>query len=501
VVGSQLNAIEQQIQQYKAQSGAFDISTQGQLFLQNVSSNDQKLSEINVQLSVMNDLQGQLESHTNLSGNHTVLLGNIDPILTQMIGALNAAELEREKLKKTVAENNPMLISISDQIAKIKENIKDNIRDQRRNLEATKNNLFATNTNYNNLLHDIPVKERALLEISREQSIKSGIYSFLLQKREESELSFVSNIAESRIINHAQALNNPVSPNLMIVFGMAVCAVFGIPVTLIGVKETLSSTILYRAEIESMVNVPIIGEIEYHKKSKPLAIETGKRSLAAEEFRRLRYAIQDILKATENKMLLVTSSISGEGKSYIATNLAISFSLTGKKVVLVDFDLHNSSLGKIFDNTEMKGVTDVLLGTTGVDKLVKLVPGYENLYFLPSGSIHDEPSGILENERTVEMFRFLQSQYDLIIIDSPPVALVTDAHYLTNLCAASIFAVRHGFTPKSLLKRFETNNAVHPLVNPLIVFNGVKTRGFAGNDNGYGYGYKYGYGRDKSMKR
>ena len=501
VVGSQLNAIEQQIQQYKAQSGAFDISTQGQLFLQNVSSNDQKLSEINVQLSVMNDLQGQLESHTNLSGNHTVLLGNIDPILTQMIGALNAAELEREKLKKTVAENNPMLISISDQIAKIKENIKDNIRDQRRNLEATKNNLFATNTNYNNLLHDIPVKERALLEISREQSIKSGIYSFLLQKREESELSFVSNIAESRIINHAQALNNPVSPNLMIVFGMAVCAVFGIPVTLIGVKETLSSTILYRAEIESMVNVPIIGEIEYHKKSKPLAIETGKRSLAAEEFRRLRYAIQDILKAAENKMLLVTSSISGEGKSYIATNLAISFSLTGKKVVLVDFDLHNSSLGKIFDSTEMKGVTDVLLGTTGVDKLVKLVPGYENLYFLPSGSIHDEPSGILENERTVEMFRFLQSQYDLIIIDSPPVALVTDAHYLTNLCAASIFAVRHGFTPKSLLKRFETNNAVHPLVNPLIVFNGVKTRGFAGNDNGYGYGYKYGYGRDKSMNR
>jgi len=501
VVGAQLNAIEQQIQQYKAQSGAFDISTQGQLFLQNVSSNDQKLSEINVQLSVMNDLEGQLESNANISGNHTVLLGNVDPILTQMIGSLNAAELEREKLKKTVAENNPMLISISDQISKIKENINNNIKDQRRNLEATKNNLFANNTNYNNLLHDIPVKERALLEISREQNIKSGIYSFLLQKREESELSFVSNIAESRIINHAQALNNPVSPNLMIVFGMAMCAVFGIPVTLIGVKETLSSTILYRAEIESMVKIPIIGEIEYHKKSKPLAIETGKRSLAAEEFRRLRYAIQDMLKTTTNKNLLITSSISGEGKSYIATNLAISFSLTGKKVLLVDFDLHNSSLGKIFDSAEMKGLTDVLLGNAKIDALTKKVPGYENLYLLPSGSIHDEPSGMLENQRTVDLFSFLGSEYDLIVIDSPPVALVTDAHYLTNLCAATIYAVRHGFTPKSLLKRFEINNAIHPLVNPMIVFNGVKTRGFVGNDNGYGYGYKYGYGRDKSMAR
>ncbi len=501
VVGAQLSGIEQQIQQYKANSGAFDISTQGQLFLQNVSSNDQKLSEINVQLSVINDLQGQLESNNNLSLNHTVLLGNVDPILTQMIGSLNAAELEREKLKKTVAENNPMLISISDQILKIKENINNNIRDQRRNLEATKSNLFATNTNYNNLLHDIPVKERALLEISREQNIKSGIYSFLLQKREESELSFVSNIAESRIINHAQALNNPVSPNLMIVFGMALCAVFGIPVTLIGVKETLSSTILYRAEIESMVNVPIIGEIEYHKKSKPFAIETGKRSLAAEEFRRLRYAIKDILSNTGNKNLLITSSISGEGKSYIATNLAISFSLTGKKVLLVDFDLHNSSLGKIFDSADLKGVTDILLGSTAIDQLVKHVPGYENLYFLPAGSIHDEPSGILENQRTLELFTFLENKYDLIIIDSPPVALVTDAHFLTNLCAATIYAVRHGFTPKSLLKRFETNNAIHPLVNPMIVFNGVKTRGFAGTDNGYGYGYKYGYGREKSIAR
>jgi Mrp family chromosome partitioning ATPase len=146
-------------------------------------------------------------------------------------------------------------------------------------------------------------------------------------------------------------------------------------------------------------------------------------------------------------------------------------------------------------------VTDILLGNTAIDKLVKHVPGYENLYFLPAGSIHDEPSGILESQRTIEMLSFLEREYDLVIIDSPPVALVTDAHYLTNLCAATIYAVRHGFTPKSLLKRFETNNAIHPLVNPLIVFNGVKTRGFAGTDNGYGYGYKYGYGRSTSIAR
>lgn len=501
VVGAQLNDIEQKIQQYKAQSGAVDISTQGQLFLQNVSSNDQKLSEINVQLSVMNALEAQLENNSSLSGKHTALLGNADPILVQMIGSLNSAELEREKLKKTVAENNPMLIAVSDQIFKIKENIFDNIKDQRRNLEATRNNLFATNTNYNNLLHDIPVKERELLEISREQNIKSGIYSFLLQKREESELSFVSNIAESRIINHAQSLNSPVSPNSVIVFGMALFAVFGIPVTLIGMKETLSSTVLYRNEIELLVNLPIIGEIEYHKKAKPIAIEPGKRSLAAEEFRRLRYALQYYLKGASNSNILVTSSISGEGKSYISTNLAIGFSLTGKKVLLVDMDLHNSSLGNIFDSANKPGVMDFLSDEQPVNALIQPVTGYEYLFFLPAGTPNAEPSGMLEHKKTAILFQSLDELFDLIIVDSPPVNLVTDAHYLTKFCAATVYAVRHGFTPKVILKRFETNNTIHPLVNPVIVFNGVKTRGFTGTDNGYGYGYKYGYGRDKRLAK
>ena len=155
----------------------------------------------------------------------------------------------------------------------------------------------------------------------------------------------------------------------------------------------------------------------------------------------------------------------------------------------------------IFDTADKKGVTDVLLGKSLIENLVRQVPGYDNLYFLPSGTPHEEPSGLLENQRTLEMFKYLEGKFDLIIIDSPPVALLTDAHYLTNLCSATIYAVRHGFTPKSLLKRFETNNAIHPLVNPMIVFNGVKTRGFAGTDNGYGYGYgyKYGYGRDKAI--
>jgi capsular exopolysaccharide synthesis family protein len=491
-VGTQLNDIERSIQQYKSKSGAVDISTQGQLYLQNVSTNDQKLSEINLQLSVINTLEKDLTNNSGTAGSHTVMLGNTDPMLTQMLGALNSSELEKEKLKKTVAENNPILIAVADQIVKIKENITRNIVDQRKNLEAAKNNIAETNTNYNTLLHSIPAKERELLEISRDQNIKSGIYSFLLQKREESELSYVSNLSDSRVINYAQSLNSPVSPNPLVAFGLAFFAVFAIPVSLIAAKETLTTTILYRQEIENLTKVPVVGELEFHRKIHPLAIEAGKRSLVAEEFRRIRFALQYYLKGAASKKILVTSSLSGEGKSFVSANLAISFSLSGKKVALVDFDLHNSSLEKLFIIEKKKGIMDFVNGGVGVKAIIYPVDKYENLFFIPTGSQHNDPSELLESDNLPMLMEYLESEFDFIIIDSPPVALVSDAYKLSQYCGATVYVVRHGYTPKVIIKRFDTNNDIHPLTTPVMVFNGVKKRGFANAESGYGYGYRYG---------
>jgi len=490
-VGTQLNDIERSIQQYKSKSGAVDISTQGQLYLQNVSTNDQKLSEINLQLSVINTLERDLANNSGTAGSHTVMLGNTDPMLTQMLGALNTSELEKEKLKKTVAENNPILIAVADQIVKMKENIHRNIVDQRKNLEAAKNNISETNTNYNALLHSIPAKERELLEISRDQNIKSGIYSFLLQKREESELSYVSNLSDSRVINYAQSLNAPVSPNPLVAFGLAIFAVFAIPVSLIAAKETLTTTILYRQEIENLTRVPVIGELEFHKKVKPLAIEVGKRTLVAEEFRRIRFALQYYLKGAASKRILVTSSLSGEGKSFVSANLAISFSLSGKKVALVDFDLHNSSLEKLFIIDKKKGIMDFVNGVVRAKDIIYPVDKYESLYFIPTGNTQNDPSELLESDNLPILMEYLESEFDYIIIDSPPVALVSDAYKLSQYCAATVYVVRHGYTPKVIVKRFDANNEIHPLNTPVMVFNGVKKRGFANTESGYGYGYRY----------
>lgn len=500
IVGGELAEIEKKIQLYKANSGAVDISTQGQLFLQNVSSNDQKISDLTLQISVINQLEKNLSENNEYSGMITSSLGNIDPNITQLLGNLNTAELEREKMKKTVAENNPILISLSDQIIKIKQDIYSNIKTQRKNLEANKGNIFLTNNNYNSMLQNIPIKERELLEISREQNIKNGIYSFLLQKREESELSYASTISDSRTINHAQSTNNPVSPNKLIVLGMAMLAVFGIPISIIGVKETFNTTILYRHEIEALTSIPIIGEIEYSNKKEPLAIEVGKRSHVAEEFRKMRFTLQHLGINSEKKKILITSSISGEGKSFASANLAISYSMTGKRVVLIDLDLHNSSLDKIFGTGSNIGVSEYLNEEVNEDQIVNDVKNYNNLSFISSGGIKDDPSELLTENKINKLFEYLNDKYDIIVIDTAPVVLITDANLLSEYCDITLYVVRHKFSPKIILKRFDVNNDFSPLKNPYIIFNGIKQRGFSKNDRGYGYGYAYGEKKSKKAR-
>jgi len=494
IVGGELNFIEKKIQQYKANSGAVDISTQGQLFLQNVSANDQKMSDVNMQLMVINQLEKIISDKENSVGVLPVSLGINDPTLNQLMTNLNNAELERERLRKTVAENNPMLVSITDQISKTKRNLMEVIENQRSTLETNKNNLSATNSTYNSMLHSIPVKERELLEISRDKNIKSDIYSFLLQKREESELSYASTLSDSKIVNYALATNKPVSPNKLLILGFAFAAMLGLPISFINAREVLNPNILYRQEVESLTSIPIIGEIDFNKSGKQLVIENGKRSFIGEEFRKIRNALLFMGVNGAHKKILITSGISGEGKSFVAANLAISFALSGKKVVLVDMDLHNSSLCKVFQKSEEQGVSDYLMGKAELKNIIHNIPEYEKLYFITSGNIQEKPSELIERTNVKDFLSFLNDKFDITIIDSEPVELVADARMLSSQCDATLYVVRHMYSPKLLLKRFDQNNAFAPLTNPGIIFNGVKSRGFIKDNNGYSYGYGYMYG-------
>ncbi|MEP7165239.1 MAG: polysaccharide biosynthesis tyrosine autokinase [Ferruginibacter sp.] len=500
LVSKDLAAIEQKIQQYKSGSNAVDISAQGQLYLQSVNANDQKLNEVDMQLSVLNQVEKFAASNDN-SGGAIVpsTLGVSDPTLSNLISSAYDAQQEYEKLKKTVGENNPKLVSLRDQMSKSRSSILNNIQSQRQGLTAQKQSLGISKGSYNSILQSVPQKERQLLDISREQNIKSSIYSFLLQKKEESALAYASAVSNSRVVDDAQAGSSPISPNKKLLYFIALVGAFGLWIGVITLKESFTGKILYRRELESLTTMPIVGEVAFNKSKKHVVVESGKRSSIAEEFRKLRTSLSFLGINATHKKILVTSSISGEGKSFIATNLAVSIALTGKKVVLVDLDLNVPTLSKVLGVNQEFGITDFLNGDKYPEEIIKQVEAHENLFFISAGSLPENPSELLLNGKVSEMIEYLDNSFDMVIIDTSPIVLITDAYILSDMCDATLYVVRHKYTPKSLVKRIDENNEINPIHNPAIVFNGVKERGLIKSKYGYGYNYVYGnYGNKES---
>ena len=232
-----------------------------------------------------------------------------------------------------------------------------------------------------------------------------------------------------------------------------------------------------------------------------MVIEAGKRSFIAEEFRKLRISLSFLGIDATHKKILVTSSISGEGKSFIAANLAVSLAMTGKKVVIVDLDLNNPTIAKILNVTQEEGMTEFLTGEKEPEEIIKRVKAHENLFFISAGKLPETPSELLANGKVKEIIDYLENIFDLVVIDTSPIVLVTDGYLLTGLCDATLYVIRHKYTPKMLIKRIDENNQINPINNPAIIFNGVKMRGFFKNNYGYGYDYVYGskqgYGKVK----
>jgi len=503
LVSHDLDSIEKKVQQFKSGNRAVDISTQGQLFLQNVSANDQKLGDVNTQIAVLDKVDNFVKSNTDSkAGIVPSTLGVSDPMLNQLIDKLYSSELEYDNLKKTVGENNPKLVAIADRINKIKPSILSNIKSQRQSLNATKENITSTNGAYNSILQSVPQKERQLLDISREQQIKSNLYSFLLQKREESEIAYASAVSNSRVVDYAQASPDPVSPKKKMIYMMSIVLFLGMCGAFIFVKEYLTGKVLYRQEIESFTSIPIIGEIAFNKSGDKIVIEKGTRSFVAEEFRKLRISLSFLGIDSTHKKILITSSISGEGKSFISANLAVSLSLTGKKVVLVDMDLNNPTLDKILNVTREEGVTEFLEGEKDPEEIIKHVESNENLFFISAGAVLPEnPSELLSNGKVGDLINYLENIFDIVLIDTSPMVLVTDGYLLTGLCDATLYIIRHHYTPKMLIKRIDENIHINPINNPAIIFNGVKMRGFFKNNYGYGYDYVYGNKDRKTSER
>jgi tyrosine-protein kinase Etk/Wzc len=489
-LGLELETIERRVQEFKSGKQAVDISAQGTGVLQNVNDNNQKLADINLQLSILHEVELYVN---NQSGDISVAstAGLKDPTLGTLLTNLQASEIEYQKLKNTVGSNNVNLLTLVDQIKKLKTGILGNIRSQQQVLEASRQSINSTNSTYNSELSGVPQKEKQLQDISRELSSKTSQYQFLLQKKQEAEMSLASTVSNTRILDKPEVSKDPVKPKKLIIYLISAFAGLGCGISLILARELLTNKVLYRSEIEKVSSMQVIGELFYKKSKDPIVIKKGKRDFEAEEFRKIRILLSYLGIDSQHKKLLLTSSISGEGKSFIASNLAVSVSLVGKRVVLIDLDLNKPTQSAIFGVEYEYGVSDFLNGIKNPEEIVYKLENYENLFFIPAGNLPDDPTEIIANQKLGELLSYLDAHFDMILIDTSPAVLVTDAYLISNLCDATLYVVRHGYTPKMIVKRFEESHQLHPLKNPAIIFNGVKSKGIFRNNYGYGKNYVY----------
>jgi len=500
-VQSQVDSIQRLINQYKEQNGIVNLSEQSQLFLQDAGDNDQKISDINRQIAVLDEVEEYVNSKDHNEGVIPTTLGVNDPILSNLIQRLYDLEINYQRLKMTATENNPAIVSLANDIEKTKANILENTRVQRISLSASRKNLNTTLDVYSSKLKNIPDKERALIGISRQLSALNNTYDFLLQKREEASLSNASTLANSRTVDKAESSIKPISPKKLIILSMAVAFAFGAGCVIVIWKENFSSKILFRSDIHKYTKIPVIAEVLNVKIKASGLTNSQRNAIIIEQFRKLAACMGLYGREVFKKRILVTSSISGEGKSFVSTNLASTLAVKGKKVILLDFDFRNPNISRSFNLSGQAGIYEFLEGEKEPFEIIKRSKE-NNLFVAGTGIVPlERAEEFFSSDKLRELFIYLEEVFDFIIVDTPPVEPITDAYILSEYCDASLYVLRHGYTPKTIIRLLDQNNETKTLKNIAIVFNAVKPRGFIKHTYGYGYGFSYQYGYNQKRRK
>ncbi len=495
-VEGELDSIERKTQQFRSAENVIDLSEQGRIFLESVADNDRRIVEINAQLAVLEQVARYVNEEGSETGIVPTTLGIEDPVLAELLQQLNTLELQLANLRTTTGENNPIIKSVENEIQKIRPNIRSIVNNQQARLRASRNNLSGTSGQLNASLRAIPQKERELLEISRQQAVKRDLYAFLLQRREEAALSSASGIAENRVVDWADAsIGKKSSKKLLPLIGSLVLAMAA-GVAYIFYKEELSSKVLFRTEVENLIPFPVAGEILYSEDRTPIVIQSEVKTAIAEQFRHLQASLDLFNPNHRHRKIVITSGTLSEGKTFLSSNLALSLALAGKKVALLDFNLNHPELTSLFKAGQKKGLSDFLLGKAELPGLMHATQ-YKNLDVVPAGSETGNSFGLLLQDKLADLLVYLERHYDYTIIDTPPVEFSTDAWLLSQNADISLLVVRHGVTPKNLLRRLTGYVKLEQMRHLNVVFNGVKGRGWIKKYYGYGYGYglenKYAY--------
>ena len=497
-VTEELRKVTDDLQNFKEKNSILDIQKEFGFYFDNSYANIKMVDAIDVNIKILNLLDDYIVK--GFKENKTIpvpsALGIADFTLNGLIAKYNELEIKHEKDSSQLLRNSMLMQDLNDQLGDLRIKISENINLIRKNYELQKGELKKNSIEYQSKLTSIPQKDIQLQEIARQQTIKQNLYLFLLQKREETEIGSASTVTDYQQIDFAEASIAPVEPRETNIKIFALMLGLFIPLIIIYITDLLNDKLTTRDDIVRKTNIPIVGEISHVDKTMSTIVVGQSRNMIAEQFRILRSNLQFLVngnKKEDPKIILVTSSISGEGKSFISLNLAAVLSLSDKKVALLEFDLRKMrSTMYQGEKQNNKGITNYLIGQMeNPEDIVSSIDKFPTLDIYRSGPIPPNPGELVMGDRVQLFFDWLKTRYDFIVIDSAPVGLVSDSYSLVEHSNNVLYVVRQRYTFKRQIEFVDDIVNQGKLKNVALVVNDVHMGGKYGY---YGYGYGYGYG-------
>lgn len=488
-VSDSLSIAESKLQNFRTTNQVMDLSFQGQKSFEKMNELESQRAILMVQQKYYDYIRDYFNRNNDMSDLIAPSsMGVQDPLLNQMIVELITLNSERRNLLNKGNTKNLFLNNIEIQIGNLKKTIQENIANNAATTAIAIQDINNRSAKISSQMSKLPSTERQLFGIERKFKLNDAIYTFLLQKRSEAQIARASNAPDYEIIDPARHVTTSIIyPKRSLNFVIAGVAGLLIPFIFIMLIEFLNMRINSKKELESLTELPIIGHVFHNDSKNKIVITDSSNSPISESFRSIRTNLQFYSRGKEKQVILLTSSYSGEGKSFIAQNLASVFALFGKKTLLIGFDMRRPKIYQDLNLTNKVGMSTTLINKASVEEIIQQTQ-IENLDYISAGPIPPNPLELIASERTEEVFKELRELYDFIIIDSPPVGIVSDAYLITKYADVTLFVVRQGYTHKEAF----ANNLQHimqkKISNVSLILNDVKARGMA-----YDYGYEYTY--------
>lgn len=502
IIERELFEIEFQLATFKRDNKLFlGLSESAKEYLTKVEESNKKIAEIDLQLRLLSSIKVEMEK---LGEDKLILVNpNLDGGPPEIIQEYNTLILRKKELLVSATPENPTVKELDGQLAFARTSITDWMAFKQEEAKDQKSYLLAKSEPTTALAEKLPENERELLQIMRQQVIKETLYNFLLQKREETAMTIASEVSSARFVN-VPSFKAKLSPNVLRVYLVFIFLFCGAPMVILYLQELYDNYVYDKEDIMVITQAPYIGELPYDEESSNFRLRKDSKTVMAEMFRLLRTNLNYLIGSNNKHTFLVTSSISGEGKTFVSMNIAASFALSGKSVCVVGFDLRKPKLAKyITGQSNLQGVSDYLVEQVNdIDELVNPVEGHENLFFISSGPIPPNPNELILKDRTGKLLQHLKEKFEILIIDSSPVGLVSDSFGLKSHVDHTLYIARHEYTERQHLHMVEDIYINKKLPNVSIILNGVKKRfGTYGKTSGYAYSYGYGYGDNEGSRK